>query len=104
MFSIQEQEDRDYEINARYDYMREAYGDPCPRHPGVLRGGGDCGRCEAEMDHLQQLQDALDSVAGEPGQMEVSRHERKDMMQFLQARGWKVRCVGRVVIWEARRR
>jgi hypothetical protein len=31
------------------DYMREAYGDPCPRH-GTLRYGGDCGRCEMEAE------------------------------------------------------
>lgn len=45
-FVSQEQEDRDYALGARYDYMAEAYGDRCPRHPGVLRGGGDCWRCE----------------------------------------------------------
>jgi len=25
--TFQDQEDRDYELNARYDYIREAYGD-----------------------------------------------------------------------------
>lgn len=103
MFADQRREDDDYEFNAPYDYMREAYGDPCPRHPGVLRGGGDCGRCEEEMEHVQALQDMLDTVAGEPGEIEVNRRDRKDAMMYLQARGWKVRAVGRKVIWEARR-
>lgn len=31
----------------RWDYVSEAFGDRCPRHPGVLRGGGDCWKCEA---------------------------------------------------------
>jgi hypothetical protein len=38
-------EDMEYEMGAKYDYVREAHGDPCPNHPGVLRGGGDCWIC-----------------------------------------------------------
>lgn len=26
-YNVQEEEDRDYELNARYDYQREAFGD-----------------------------------------------------------------------------
>lgn len=96
------QEAADYEFNARYDYVREAYGDPCPRHPGVLRGGADCWKCENEMNALEQMMDQLDSVAGEAGEMTVTRAERKDVIQRLQARGWKVRCVGQRVIWGAK--
>lgn len=49
MFYDQDADDREYEFNARYDYMREAYGDPCPTH-GILRGGGDCWKCEQIID------------------------------------------------------
>lgn len=45
-FRSQADEDRDYEINARYDYIREAYGDPCSC--GTLRWGADCPRCYDE--------------------------------------------------------
>jgi hypothetical protein len=38
----------DYELFAKSDYIREAYGDPCKVH-GTLRYGGDCGACEAAM-------------------------------------------------------
>lgn len=34
------------EIYDRNDYYREAYGDRCPRHPEVMRGGADCWKCE----------------------------------------------------------
>jgi hypothetical protein len=45
----QYREDVEYEFEARYDYISEAYGDRCPNHPGVLRGGGDCHLCEAAL-------------------------------------------------------
>lgn len=37
-------EDCNYELNARYDYIREAYGDPCPAC-GTLRWQADCPKC-----------------------------------------------------------
>ena len=40
------EDDPMYDLNAREDYKREAYGDPCPKH-GTLRYGGDCPQCEA---------------------------------------------------------
>jgi hypothetical protein len=36
-----------YDMNARADYMREAYGDRCRVH-GTLTWGGDCPNCYAE--------------------------------------------------------
>lgn len=36
-----------YDINARADYMREAYGDPCPSC-GTLRWQADCPKCYKE--------------------------------------------------------
>lgn len=37
-------EDRDLELFARADYIREAYGDPCPGC-GTLRWQADCPLC-----------------------------------------------------------
>lgn len=47
MFYDQEADDRDFELFSRYDYLREAYGDPCPVH-GTLRWQADCPDCLAE--------------------------------------------------------
>ena len=38
-----------YDIAARNDARREAYGAPCPKH-GTLTWGGDCGDCLAEWE------------------------------------------------------
>lgn len=96
------QEHLDHEMNARYDYVREAFGDPCPAHPGVLRGGADCWKCMNDAADVEQLQDMIDSVAGEPGSLEITRAQRKDVMQLLQRRGWKVVCRGNTVSWGTR--
>ena len=52
----------------RADYVREAYGDPCPTH-GTLRYGGDCPACLAQEEELgapapQQLADTLRACTG----------------------------------------
>jgi hypothetical protein len=39
-------DDFESDYDSHVDYMREAYGDPCPSC-GTLRGGGDCGKCDA---------------------------------------------------------
>lgn len=49
MFSTDE-DAANYEFNARFDYLREAFGDPCPTH-GTLRGGGDCAECLKEWEN-----------------------------------------------------
>lgn len=41
-------DDDRFEFNARYDYVVEAYGAPCPRH-GTLTWQGDCPQCDEEM-------------------------------------------------------
>lgn len=92
-------DDEMYEQFAQSDYMREAYGDPCPTCR-TLRWQADCPKCMNEMYDLQYLQDRLDTIAGEPGSLVVTKEERKDTMLFFAARGWKVRCVGSTVIWE----
>lgn len=38
-----------YDLMAAWDYRREAYGAPCPRH-GELTWGGDCSQCNAEAE------------------------------------------------------
>lgn len=44
MFDQDDIDDALYEFNARHDYRREAYGDPCPGC-GTLRWQGDCPTC-----------------------------------------------------------
>lgn len=58
-------DDRDFELNARYDYIREAYGDPCPGC-GTLRGGGDCIRCYDEATYEPANAAELLDMAPEP--------------------------------------
>ena len=40
-------DDAQFEFNARHDYIREAYGDPCPCGR-ALRWGADCPACERD--------------------------------------------------------
>ena len=94
------QEDRDYEFNARYDDVRERFGDRCPVHPGVLRGGGDCYICESSIADLE----ALDQMADRPGQFTFSELRpaiRKSVMLRLREKGWRdVVCAGQTIRWK----
>jgi hypothetical protein len=47
-----------YDLLAAYDYRREAYGDPCPRH-GTLRWQADCPDCEVEAEELAEDVEAV---------------------------------------------
>lgn len=44
-------DDANYELFARYDYVREAYGDPCP-YCRTLRWQADCPYMDPEVGHL----------------------------------------------------
>lgn len=56
-------DDANYELNARYDYYREAYGQPC--RCGTLTWGGDCPACYREEDDLDPVA-PVTSVAAAP--------------------------------------
>lgn len=60
-------EDRDFELSARYDYISEAYGDACPGC-GRNRFGGDCMRCvdDGQDDRLDVVVEAPAPVAELP--------------------------------------
>lgn len=64
-------DDANYEFNARYDYLREAYGDPCPKH-GTLRWQADCPDCEEE------AMDLMDAPS-EPQMFEDNRRGAADL-------------------------
>jgi hypothetical protein len=57
-------EDDRFEFDAPYDYVREAYGDPCPVH-GTLRGGGDCPEC---LSAWEPADDIIEFEAPQPVQ------------------------------------
>ncbi len=46
--TFQDQEDRDYELNAAYDYMHEAFGGECESIDSLLSEAIDCAREAAE--------------------------------------------------------
>lgn len=102
--------DFDDDLTGYEEHLRDSQnlGDArrCPRHPHVKTSSDDgmfdglCGECENEMADLQALQDELDSVAGEPGELVLPKAARKDAMTYLQGRGWRnVRAVGGKVVW-----
>lgn len=87
-FIDQRRENEEYEAGARYDYAREAFGDPCPRHPGVLRGGADCWRCE-QAAHLTP--GMLDGQAFKP-----MGADDRDVVKFFAAQGLLMIVAGTV--------
>lgn len=106
MTNYRDEDDALYEMFAQTDYLREAYGWPCSIHPEVLTGGGDCWKCMNEVADIElwqaQLEEIIEHGDGS-GQFAVTRENRRDIMQFLTARGCRrVRCVGSTVVWEAK--
>lgn len=107
-------EDALYELNARYDYKQEAFGSFCPKHR--VHYGADCGHCEEEAAHLDNLQNLVDlavtgeaAVKGSLSAKGVSVADRRDLMKIIASRGvykggrgYKVKAVGSVISWEAR--
>jgi hypothetical protein len=90
-----EQEDRDYEISARYDYRQETFGSYCQLHR--VHYGADCPVCEDAIAEVQWAQDVT-----EPGEARVSRTARREVMLTLRQNGWTVVCRGTTVAWTRR--
>jgi len=93
--TAQWQEDRDYEISARYDYRQEAFGSYCQLHR--VHYGADCPVCEDAIAEVQWAQWAQDVT--EPGEARVSRTARREVMLTLRQNGWTVVCRGTTVVW-----
>jgi hypothetical protein len=70
-------DDANYEFNARYDYLREAYGDPCPACR-TLRWQADCPKCYVEEPADPEIDEALGVALAE-------RFEREQAVRRLAA-------------------
>lgn len=94
-------EDALYELNARHDYMQEAFGSFCQTHK--IHYGADCPACEEASQNAQDELSMIELLSDAPGRAVVSTDVRRYAMKLLMDKGFRVKCVGTTLVWDTKR-